>query len=178
MVNSQERRQNGLIVVVILTIGGLIGIGLFWLIFQNSTADPYKESGSRAVQSSTVTIEDGAMEPTLAKGSSRQFQPRPAYDRGQIVWLNDPQAGPTVRHVRRIVAVAGDTLRVTGGVFYLNGAALAEPYLKSGVVTGDFEQLTVGPGHLFVLSDDRASGPDSLQWGAIPVSSVRGALLK
>jgi signal peptidase I len=48
--------------------------------------------------------------------------------RGDIVVFKPPIAS-TDNFIKRIIAVPGDTLRITGGKVYVNGKALEEPYI-------------------------------------------------
>ncbi len=48
--------------------------------------------------------------------------------RGDIVVFRPPIASPD-NFIKRVIAVPGDTLRISGGKVYVNGKALAEPYV-------------------------------------------------
>jgi len=52
-----------------------------------------------------------------------------APQRGDIVVFRPPIASPT-DFIKRVIAVPGDTLRVSGGVVYVNGKAIREPYIS------------------------------------------------
>lgn len=70
--------------------------------------------------------------------------------------------------VKRVVGVAGDTVRIEAGRVGVNDKVLAEPWV-TGAAAGD-GTWTVGPGELFVLSDNRTvATSDSREFGPIPV---------
>ena len=79
----------------------------------------------------TFYIPTDSMVPTLQKNDVllvNEFQYRMALpQRGDIVVFKPPIASPT-DFIKRVIAVPGDTLRVSGGVVYVNGKALDEPY--------------------------------------------------
>ncbi len=167
-------RSNRLIIVFIVVSGLIIGGGFFWLALQRE-AEPYKTTNSNPNPATNVTLEDQAMEPTLLKGTVVRFSARPVYNRGEIVWLNDPQTGPTTRQVRRIVAVAGDSLKANGGALYLNNNPITDFY---GRFEAEFGPVSLGPGQIFVLCDNPLDRRDSRSWGPIPVNLVRGSQVK
>lgn len=166
---EETKRSKSLVTIIIISVGLLGGLGLFFLLFQAQTDEP---------QVATVTLEGTAMEPTLLKNSKVRFAPQVTYQRGDIIWLNDPVAGPKQRHVRRIIAVGGDLIQGAGGLIFVNGSQLAEPYLKEQKSAGDITALTVPAGHYFVLADNRVNNIDSRQWGAIEAKIIRGGLVK
>ena len=125
----------------------------------------------------TVRLDGAAMEPTLKRDDIARFVRRARYDRGDIVWLDDPVAGSTQRHVRRIVAVGGDTVFIAGGVLYLNGIALPEPYAKPAPNRPDTLPVTIPVGQVYLLGDNRPDSRDSREWGPVPLTRVRGGLV-
>ena len=93
--------------------------------------------------------------------------------------------------VRRIVAVAGDTVGMRDGKVILNGQPLEEPYIQPyspegemGSGDGDdpfgssFDPVTVPEGHFFVLGDNRNFSIDSRILGPIPANRVAGEVTK
>lgn len=166
---SGPRRLAPLLVVLAGVAGGVI---LFSLLYQ-SYRQPDPEQGN-----SRVTVEGNAMEPGLLAGSTVEFRPMASYQRGVVVWLNDPETGPRVRHIGRIVAVGGDKVEWANGAFYLNGQMVNEPYAKDAQNIQNLGPLVVPAGQFFVLNDNRAIGPDSRKWGAVGSRLIRGALIK
>ena len=74
--------------------------------------------------------------------------------------------------VKRVIAVAGDTVAIRDGAVYLNGRKLREPY-ADGPTDGAI-RYAVPAEHLFVLGDNRAQSCDSRVWGPLAVRRVVG----
>ena len=77
-------------------------------------------------------------------------------------------------YVKRIVGLPGEQVASKGGSLYVDDTLLVEPYLPPGVRTEDFAPVTVPPGKLFVMGDNRGSSFDSRRFGPIDRSSVVG----
>lgn len=84
--------------------------------------------------------------------------------RGDVIVFNYPQA--TERDfIKRVIGLPGETVTVRGGVVYVNGAALDEPYIAAAP---NYENTwTLGPNEYFVLGDNRNSSSDSHAWGPL-----------
>ena len=146
----------------------------------------------------TVGISGDSMQPTLRNGE-RAFVPKyevwlhrlgvGSFGRGDVVYFRAPAEveegsvrvpllGLTVRpfFIKRVVAVAGDTVRMEEGALFVNGARLDESYLRGWGGNASFDEVLVPPGHMFVLGDNR--GPygsvDSRRFGPIPTRAVAG----
>ena len=63
--------------------------------------------------------------------------------------------------VKRIIALPGDTICITGGVVYINGEPQDEPYTKDGYTNTEMEEVTVPEGQLFCMGDNRQNSRDS-----------------
>lgn len=113
------------------------------------------------------------------------------YERGDVVVLYDPMIDESGSFlVKRIVAVAGDRVRIEGGALFLNGAYASEPYLVEPMrydflPDGDaVVEYEVPEGDVLVLGDNRNHSEDgsSAEWRegglykrpSVPVSSVVG----
>jgi signal peptidase I len=159
----------------------------FVLAFQAEVAKPYR-------------IPTASMEPTLhcAKPGSfcegrfddRVIANRLAYrfgdpERGQIVVFTAPReaercgrqdGGSTF--VKRIVGLPGELVSERGGVIYVNGQRLLEPYvdaLRRGHASRSWPRIA--PGHYFVLGDNRIRSCDSRVWGTVPRGSLIGPVI-
>ena len=76
--------------------------------------------------------------------------------------------------IKRVIAVAGDTIEIADNVVLVNGVAIVEPYLSETAVMADFGPEVVPAGHIFVMGDNRARSQDSRRFGAIPEDDVIG----
>ena len=79
--------------------------------------------------------------------------------------------------VKRVVAIAGDTIEAYDGTLYVNGEAVNEPYLtESRIGSMEIEKRVVPAGCCFVLGDNRAVSIDSRdpEVGPIPYECVVG----
>ena len=60
----------------------------------------------------------------------------------------------------------------------MDGAEATEPFVDQRTIDGVyFGTVTVPPGQLFVLGDNRESSVDSRDFGPIPVTAVQGTVL-
>lgn len=121
-------------------------------------------------KSMTYTLED----------RDRLFVDRLAYTfstphRGDIVILHYPGRGRE-NFVKRCVAVAGDTVEITGGYLWINGKRMEESYIRcgSGNMRINMRQITVPEGHVFVLGDNRNDSLDSSELGPISMDLIVG----
>jgi signal peptidase I len=113
--------------------------------------------------------------------------PRP----GEVVLFVDPRGGPVLL-VKRVVALAGQTVAVHQGVLYVDGVSQRLEQLGDGTTVEHLGAVThaagerdfvsfgpavVPPGHLFLMGDNRAASLDSRAMGAVPESLVRGRVM-
>ncbi|MBM3318733.1 MAG: signal peptidase I, partial [Candidatus Eisenbacteria bacterium] len=102
---------------------------------------------------------------------------------GDIVIFEPPAAVPGGRrsndYIKRVVAVAGQTVEMRHRRLFVDGQPGHEPYAvhrdpASDPLRDSFPPLTVPPGHCFVLGDNRDASDDSRYWGPLPISLVHG----
>ena len=121
-------------------------------------------------------IKGASMEPTYRDGGFafcwRQRylfgQPR----RGDVVMVRF--AGKRIMLLKRVVALAGDTLEFRRGVLYLNGVAQDEEYVRSPC-DWDLAERTVKPGHVYVVGDNRGMAMDGHRFGQTQRRRIMGA---
>ncbi|MCL2364268.1 MAG: signal peptidase I [Defluviitaleaceae bacterium] len=117
-----------------------------------------------------ATVPTGSMEPTI-RVNDRIVAFRLSYlfsspDRYDIIVFRAPDDG--VMNVKRVIALPGETVRITGGVVYINGASgLRDDFIRTGpmgYMGADFPEMLVPEGHFFVLGDYRGNSRDSRDW--------------
>ena len=148
-------------------------------------------------------IPSASMEPTLKVGD-RVLVNKLAYkfhppSRGDVIVFENPHPGQEPHRgivsgffhwvteglgftapadedfIKRVIGVPGDTVEYQNGNVYVNGKALIEPYLIGPKDTRPFGPVTVRPGHLFVMGDNRTNSNDSrFDLGQIPINRVVG----
>ncbi len=143
----------------------------------------------------TVGVDGASMAPTLQDGD-RALVPRyetwsvrggwASWRAGAVVYFRPPGAvprnwferlggGPFL--IKRVAAVAGQTVELRRGQLWIDGAVAAEPYLDDGPAAGaGYGPEWVPPDHLFLLGDNRSplASRDSRAFGPVPVSQVAG----
>jgi signal peptidase I len=92
--------------------------------------------------------------------------------RGDIVVIRMPERGPELL-IKRVIGLGGETVEVRGGVVYINGEALDEPYLTRPT-TGSYGPATVPEGNVFVMGDNRGASNDSRIFGPVTLDRVVG----
>jgi len=145
-------------------------------------------------------IPSPSMEPTLVEGDRVLVTQIPYYfhdpTQGDVIVFSDPDGKETDRglvggiahwvfqglgvqkpdnedFIKRVIGTPGDTVWARGGVVYVNGEAIDEPYLKEKTV--NFPHTEVPDGKLFVMGDNRSNSLDSrFGLGFIPIDDVIG----
>ncbi len=106
--------------------------------------------------------------------------------RGEIVIFDSPESG--VRLIKRIVAVAGDRVRVREGKLTINGERIELENADDIEVFGErtaslnlaagggpnFDEEAVPDGKVMVMGDNRGNSRDSRAFGFIPVDQIYG----
>ena len=95
--------------------------------------------------------------------------------RQQVIIFRAPLPGSDEDYIKRLIAVPGDTVQIRGGVVYLNGAPLREPYRSDPPNPFDnYGLVTIPPHNFFVLGDNREDSSDSRVWGFVPEANILG----
>jgi signal peptidase I len=126
-----------------------------------------------------VSVTSTSMEPTLcpgARGLAWTLGAGGLADRGDVVTVREP-AGRGVL-VKRVVAVAGDTVEVYDGRLLVNRLPQVEDYVDLETVDGTFfGPVDVPRGKVFVMGDEREHSVDSRDFGPLPQDRVTGIVL-
>jgi signal peptidase I len=95
--------------------------------------------------------------------------------RGDVIVLRSPQ-DKSVYYIKRIVGLPEEDIVVDGSTVKINGKALDETYLPSGIMndwTGHVE-YKLNNQQYFVMGDNRLNSFDSRYWGPLSRSSIIG----
>lgn len=127
----------------------------------------------------TLTIVSGSsMEETLTDHEivavSKIDYAFSAPKRGDVVICHYPNSNKNF--IKRVVAIAGDTIQIADGRTYLNGTLVDEPHITYAA-SRDFGPVTIEEGRVFVMGDNRANSHDSRAEGALEISMLEGRVL-
>lgn len=97
---------------------------------------------------------------------------------GEIVAFRSP-VEPGEVYLKRVIAVAEDTVEIQHGILYVNGVRMPEDYAHVRASRRWSWQENISPrrvpaNSLFVLGDNRDNSEDSRYWGPVPVANVIG----
>lgn len=123
-------------------------------------------------------VKGESMEPTLYEGDVVLYtRINPQYRKGDVISVRIPSGE---YYVKRIIAVAGDTVELGEDGVYVNGELLNEPYrqgetraAEGGIVRYPY---TVQEGQIFVMGDNRTSSMDSRSFGAVGTRQIKGKI--
>ncbi|HEX9269326.1 MAG TPA: signal peptidase I [Candidatus Limnocylindria bacterium] len=99
--------------------------------------------------------------------------------RGDIVVFN-PTVDSSIPYVKRVAAVAGDTIEVKDGKLYVNGAETQFPGAHGVTATQSPSvtyPLTIQAGEFFALGDNRQFSSDSRSFGPQPDDRIIGKVI-
>ncbi len=100
--------------------------------------------------------------------------------RGDIVVFTSP-VDRRIDLIKRVIAVAGDTVEVRDKHLYINGQEVPDPHAtftdprpRDSAPRDRFGPVTVPPGKFFVMGDNRDQSYDSRYWGFADERDVKG----
>lgn len=136
-----------------------------------------------------IVVDGDSMMPTLEDGD-RMVVNKIGYtignpDRFDIVVFHAPEQKD---YIKRIIGLPGDYVEYINDQLYINGEAIAEPYLDQykaeiieGTLTGDFSLQDINPsldvipeGYVLVLGDNRRYSKDSRHIGLVEQKEIIG----
>ena len=102
-------------------------------------------------------------------------------ERGDVIVFRAPKK-PARDFVKRVIGLPGERVEIKGGVVYINGVKLDEPYPASSDLTRSMpcipqtaqSNCTLQGDQYFVLGDNRRSSNDSRDWGPVPQENIVG----
>jgi signal peptidase I len=126
----------------------------------------------------TMTVSSASMAPTLCTGDTVMV----TRTGGEKVGVGDvitfPGPEDHARTIKRVVATAGQRVALEDGELVVDGAMVHEPYVNQASIDGVyFGPVTVPPGHVFVMGDNREISIDSRRYGPISTADITGRLL-
>lgn len=84
-------------------------------------------------------------------------------------------------YIKRVIGLPGDHLYIAEtGEVYINDELLDEPYLVEGLKTprtGNYYDIEIPEGYIFVMGDNREGSRDSRELGLIPINKVEGKVV-
>ena len=125
-----------------------------------------------------VKVEGTSMMPTL-QDQERVFINKFVYklepiERGDVVVFRYPR-DPAKSYIKRVVAVAGDSVQIQAGVVYVNGERLQEVYVpRMYEDVRSYPGVIVPPHSYFVLGDHRNLSNDSRDFGPVDEEFIYG----
>lgn len=94
--------------------------------------------------------------------------------RGDVIAIE--LAGPHVVYVKRIVALPGERFAMIKGQAYINGVALAEPYVQNQA-PWDVPEVTLTSRDYYVIGDNREMRAADHAFGRVDVSRIMGRVI-
>ena len=143
-------------------------------------------------------IPSGSMIPTLEIGdhilvNKLSYGLRMPFLERYLLQYDSPERGDVVvfiypedrskDFIKRVIAVAGDTVEIRSKKIFINGKEIEDPHghfagydpLAGGVGSGDdYGAKTVPANQIFVMGDNRDRSYDSRFWGFVDLNDVRG----
>lgn len=146
-------------------------------------------------------IPSGSMKPTLLIGDHLLvnkfiYGVKMPYFRNTLIPFKEPQRGDIVvfiypedrskDFIKRVIGVAGDTIEIRNKKIFLNSLPYEDKhgvYVDDFIIPGavqprdNFGPVTVPPGKIFTMGDNRDQSYDSRFWGFVELKDVMGKAL-
>lgn len=169
--HQKQRYNRWYVYVAIIAAAPIISAALTGAVAAATTGPGYYE------------VPSASMDPTLRVGDTLLVDTRyyrsHAPARGEVAAYTNPRQ-PGVTFIKRVVALGGDKIAVSGGRVVIEGKPVAEPYVNVGdpaFSENNMPEVTVPAGFVFVLGDNRENSADSRQadtHGPVPVGNLIG----
>lgn len=120
-----------------------------------------------------VIVSGDSMYPTYHDGETVRLKATENINYNDVVVfdLNDNKC-----LIKRVVALAGDTVQIIGGKLYVNGEEQETEFdlmENSGIAKG---KIKISDDCVFVLGDNRNNSQDSRYFGEVSVDTIRGVV--
>lgn len=119
---------------------------------------------------------DDSMKPAVREGDIViSYRAKKDYAKDEVIIVNDKGS----KQVRRVAAVAGDTVDITAKGLVVNGSLQIESEIYTDTLPfteGISFPVTVGEGQVFVLGDNRPAAEDSRIYGPVDTSATEGTV--
>jgi len=160
------------VVILFCIITALIGS----FEIQQTSMEPTFHEGQRVVVNKL-----GASLPGWLVGTAHAANGEPApfaVHRGQVVVFNSLTT-PGEALIKRAIGLPGDTVELRADGVFVNGARLNEPYVHGQLTacSNACSPVRLGPGHYFMLGDNREVSLDSRSFGPVPAEKIIGTVL-
>jgi signal peptidase I len=125
-----------------------------------------------------VKVEGTSMMPSL-DDQERIFVNKFVYriepiERGDIIVFHYPR-DPSKSFIKRVIALAGDRVRIEAGQVFVNDQGLDEEYVPHAFVDErSYPEIVVPADSYFVLGDHRTMSNDSRDFGPVAASYIYG----
>lgn len=125
-----------------------------------------------------VRVEGTSMQPQL-RDQDRLFIDKFFFrfekiTRGDVVVFHYPR-DPEKSYIKRVIALPGDTVRISEGRVFINGFPIQEPYVPLRFQdTRSMAQMTVPADEYFVMGDHRSISSDSRDFGPVDRDLIYG----
>jgi signal peptidase I len=151
---------------------------------EGQSMEPNLHSGQYILVNKIVYFHFDLNAPLRLLPGNGDLAPRIVYpftmpNRGDVVVFEYPRDF-SKDYIKRVIALPGETVEVRDGRVYVDGALMDEPYLQGAATTCRVEDacargpVTVRPGMIFVMGDNRANSSDSREWNELPLDRVIG----
>lgn len=148
-------------------------IGSLFIVVYLFIAQPNQVSGISMVP----TFTDGDY--IITSKVTYQFRD---YNRGDVVVFKSPK-NQDIEFIKRVIGIPGDIVLIENREVFVNGIQLTEPYIASKTVLRptdfmkDGVEITVPPGRLFVMGDNRPRSSDSRAFGPVRMETIVGQVI-
>lgn len=136
--------------------------------------------GAILLVSRSYVVHGQSMEPTLST-NDHIITEKISYlftspKRGDVVIIGDAVTG-SKQFVKRVIGVSNETVAIQNGLVYIDGKPIQETYLHNLPIKNNHGPVSIPPGYVFVLGDNRDNSKDSRDFGPVSIHKIRGRLL-